>query len=140
MTFYIFFPVVSNTSGGNLSGRMYRETNYAQGWDRCWHSGSPIPKFESVSGTGAVVLPASNVYPNGDTVGWGTAAVTHYRSHDPGNIPCETWLYQRMEIACGVEASPSWHQVQSQVLKITIGATTLTTFRGSTGQGPHNYP
>ena len=134
-SYYLFPATVDNTSGGNLSGRLYREVDYATANDNCWYPGSPIPYWSGVTG-GDRFLDSSNTYV--DTIGWGDAAVQHYRANN--NAPCSVDLHQRMQIACGNEiVSSPWHTVKSQVLHVEIGTTTLTTSRGSVTQGPQPY-
>lgn len=117
--------VVSNTSGGDLSGRKYRESNYATGYDACWYPGSPIPKFDSVTNPNPFYLASDNAYK--DTIGWGPTSITHYRNH--GDAPCETHLYQQMQIACGTDGYESYHGVQNNVLIAEIGTSTVTVSR-----------
>jgi hypothetical protein len=122
---YIFHANVANTSGGNLSGRKYRETNYASGYDACWYPTSPIPKFESVTQLNPFYLSSNNFYV--DEIGWGHTSITHYRSH--GDAPCKTHIYQGMKIACGIDGAETYTTVQNNVLLAEIGVTTISTTR-----------
>jgi len=133
---YKFIAQVSDTSGGNLSGRKYRETNYATGFDRCWHWGSPVMKFEGITQPNPFNLGSSNTYT--DEIGWGTEAIKHYRNH--GDAPCNTTLYQQMQIACGAEGVETYHYVQNNVLVAEIGVTTLTVTRDGVPKVLDPYP
>jgi hypothetical protein len=132
---HVFSVVMSNTSGGDLSGRYIRETDYATGHDSCWYSGSPIPKFDGVTQPNPFVLSANNAYT--DTIGFGSTAVNHYRSH--GDAPCSAHIYQQMQIACGWPGFETYHGVQNNILIAEIGTTTVTSTRDGVQAGPITY-
>jgi len=64
---YQFRADIPNTSGGNLSGRVIDETDWAGGTDGCWYEGSPVPYWNAVTPVAPLTLTASNAY--GDTLG-----------------------------------------------------------------------
>lgn len=132
---YVFNVNVANTTTGDLSGRKYRETNYNTGYDSCWYSGSPIPKFDSVTQPNPFYLDSSNAYI--DTIGWGSTAITQYRNH--GDAPCAAHIYQGMQISCGIDGAETYSGVKNNVLVAEIGVTTITTTRDGV-QKSKTYP
>jgi hypothetical protein len=138
---YRFGVTVSNTSNGDLSGRYYRETDYATAIHDCWYSGSPVPKMTGVTNPNPFFLYSNNYYT--DNIGWGSAAITRYRAHYAGQtnpLPCSFQVFQRMVISCATEGFPSpYETVQSQVLDAQIAATTIRVSRGSVVAGPIAY-
>ena len=132
---YVFDVNIANGSGGDLSGRKYRETNYAPGYDSCHYPTSPITPFVSVTNLNPFYLFSNNHYT--DSIGWGDAGIRHYRSH--GDAPCDTHIYQQMQIACGVDGAETYHAVQNNILIAEIGITTVTSTRDGVPHGPQPY-
>ena len=121
--------------GDDWSGRYIRETNYSPGWDKCHYSGSPIQEFNSVTQPNPFGLDSTNMYI--DSIGWGATAVAHYRSH--GNAPCDTTIYQQMQVECGPHAIATYTGYQNNVLNAEIGITTINSIRDGVSAGPITY-
>jgi hypothetical protein len=136
-SFYKFAANTANTVGGNLSGRKYREYDYATAIDNCWQSGDPTEYHVTGSAGSIWTLNSSNYYE--DTVGRSTAEITYYRVH--GRAPCTVQVFQRMQMSCGDATTYApYSTVQSQVLEYEIGTTTIKASRGSVVHGPITYP
>jgi len=114
---YVFQAQMSSTSSGNLSGRNVIESDYQTGEDGCWFEGSARPKFDHVSGGGAVYLGSSNTF--NDTIGWGDVSIIYYREH--GKAGCHATFYQQDKIACGAEGLETYQAVKNNVLVAEIG-------------------
>jgi hypothetical protein len=127
-SFYTFGVNVSNAGAGNLSGRFHRETDYYQAVDECWFEGTD-PDWKVTGSSGSVwILNSDNYFE--DTIGLPDNYITHYR--DNGRAPCNVYVFQRMQISCGTELFGSpWENVQSQVLWVEVGTTTIKNARGS---------
>ena len=127
---YVFDAWVSNGSGGDLSGRAYRETDYAPASDECWFEGTPPNwRITGVTNHDPFILSSDNHYQ--DTIGWtGFEPIDWYCAYD--RTPCQITAHQRMQISCGIEIAPSpWENVESQVLWQEIGTYTHKAARGS---------
>ena len=135
---YYVFPVnVWNAGAGNLSGRYHRETDYQPAIDECWFETTP-PEWRVEATDGSVwVLDEENYFE--DTIGMGGFLISYYR--DNGRAPCSVYAFQRMQISCGDHLAVfPWQTVQSQVLWMEIGTTTIRSGRGSVVTNPHPYP
>src|SRR5690349_4017160 len=120
--YYRFGAVVSEPGNGNLSGRFYREVDYATGQNTCVFASDP-PAFQWDHTSGSEWTLDENDYYE-DVFGPGDDLITFYRAQ--GRTPCTVDLFQRMEISCGTEIFKGpWTQVQSQVLHFEIGTTTV---------------
>ena len=68
---------------------------------------------------------------------WGPTSVSHYRTH--GDAPCDSHIYQQMQIACGPLGFETYHGVQNNILISEIGTTTVTVTRDGVQAGPVSY-
>jgi hypothetical protein len=109
-----------------LGGRTVTEQDPGGGNDQCWFLGSIMSPFESITG-GTWPVANDNTYGD-DWIGWSTADITYYRAQ--GRAPCETYIPQRMEIACA--AGP--HAYKNNSLYLLIDLDTLEVWRDGVNQ------
>lgn len=118
----------------SYNGRQVYEASGGTGSDGCWFSGSLYQPFNSVTGGGWPVGSIAYNYYGYDTVGYGSATVSYYRSERAGlglAFPCSSTIYQNMMIYCTGQPAGGGTLYQRNTLTSTIDTGSVGEARGS---------